>query len=300
MRTNRLPLAAAVLLGLLAVMLWPYTTSAHHTNVSCADRATATWSIGNSEPRPMTYTTDAGHTGAIGPRGTVTVEHEGTSLTVYGVWDNGQRNTSTGFGNCIPESTTTTSSTTTTVPPTSTTTTIVEPEPTVTSTPTDTTPATTTTLPAPGECATTPDGETVCVNTTVPDTTTPVTDPPPVVPNTCLLFDPNDRSTYTGEQLPAGEWVGAGSWDDADGTHAISGMWCKRIAAGVGEPVPATPTGTAAPQLPATGAYTTTIALAALAVIVTGVSLLAGRRVDRRVREGGPNFEANTRTEGDQ
>lgn len=74
--------------------------SAHHTTVSCADKETSTWSIVNSENRDMTFTTNQGHSGEIGPKGTAFVVFNGTALTVYGTWDNGVTQTNGGQGDC--------------------------------------------------------------------------------------------------------------------------------------------------------------------------------------------------------
>lgn len=167
------PLAAATLIVAGAALIPSGISHAHHTDVWC--QSPGVWLIENSEAdKSLTFTTDQGHAGSIGDGGSTTVEYSGTSLTVYGVWENGATNTTTGVGDCVvvatttttvPEETTTT--TTTTVAETTTTTTV--PDETTTTTAPDTTTTTTTpdvtttsiavdntvTLDLVGECPTT-------------------------------------------------------------------------------------------------------------------------------------------------
>lgn len=109
-------LISAVGLALAGFAFVAGTAAAHHTTVTCV--GDAIWEIKNSEGIPMRYTTDQGHSGSIGPNGTVEVTHDGTSLTVFGVWANRQTATNSGSGDCsLPPPTETTTTTTTPVDP---------------------------------------------------------------------------------------------------------------------------------------------------------------------------------------
>jgi hypothetical protein len=119
----------------------------HHANVSCEGQGV--WSIGNSEDwGPMSFTTDQGHSGTVGPSGVTTVSYSGDSLTVSSSWPNGFTSTDTGEGDCtVPEETVPETSTPDeTLPPETTAPETTAPE---TTTPASTTPEATTTVPAP-------------------------------------------------------------------------------------------------------------------------------------------------------
>ena len=84
------------------------------TAVDCTNPDTGTWSIFNErDTRSLTFTTDQGHSGEVGPRETVTVQYFGTSLTVFSTLDNGVERTNTGRGDCFPEDTPSTTTPTT-------------------------------------------------------------------------------------------------------------------------------------------------------------------------------------------
>jgi hypothetical protein len=109
----------AVAVGIGALVFGASTASAHNTIVTCAGQGV--WSLQNSKADVgMSFTTDQGHSGTIAAGGSTTINYSGTSLTVFGTWDNGFTNTDTGEGDCtVPTTSTTvpdTTTTTTTLP----------------------------------------------------------------------------------------------------------------------------------------------------------------------------------------
>lgn len=176
----------AIALGIACwalIGLGAYIAFAHHSTISC--QSPGVWLIANSEPdKAMTFTTDAGHTGAIPAGGSTTVTFSGVLLTVHAVWSNSVEHTDTGRGDCtVPTTTTTTTTTTSTSTSTST-----------TSTTTTTEVPTSTTVTAP---STTQPADSSTSSTVAPPSTMPATVPPTTSGGPSSTTSPPTQTTTT-------------------------------------------------------------------------------------------------------